>query len=137
MAYEWDDKLATGHDMIDRQHKQLIEALNSLVEACGQGQGRDKLGSTLEFLNAYIIKHFGDEEKLMDKYSYPDYLTHRKYHEEFKKIVRALTDNLLQQGPTDTLVNEVRSSVAGWLVNHIRSEDFKLAAYIKLQSALA
>ncbi|MDR3280977.1 MAG: hemerythrin family protein [Synergistaceae bacterium] len=134
MAYEWNENLASGHEMIDGQHKQLIDALNKLVEACAQGEGRAQLGNTLEFLNAYIVKHFGDEEKIMDEYNYPDYLIHRGYHEGFKTAVRELTNNLLKFGPTDTLVGEVHSSVAGWLVNHIRSEDFKLVAYIKAHS---
>ncbi|MDR1650284.1 MAG: hemerythrin family protein, partial [Synergistaceae bacterium] len=133
MAYEWDDDLATGHEMIDGQHKQLIASLNRLIDACSEGKGSAELGNVLEFLNAYIIKHFGDEEKIMERYDYSEYLYHKRYHDEFKAAVRELTSRLLEAGPTDTLVGEVHSSVAGWLVNHIRSEDFKLAAFIRTQ----
>jgi hemerythrin len=63
MAYDWDEKLETGNEKIDRQHKQLITALNKLIDACGEGKGSDELENTLEFLNAYIVKHFSDEEK--------------------------------------------------------------------------
>jgi hemerythrin len=67
----------------------------------------------------------------MIEYSYPDYHRHREYHESFKTTVRSLTDELMAKGPTDLLIGQVHMSVAEWLINHIRSEDFKLAAYVK------
>jgi hemerythrin len=131
MHYEWDDKLSTGHEKIDRQHKQLIEALNRLIEACSSGEGSAELGNTLEFLNSYIMKHFSDEEKIMQEYGYPDYQRHKGYHDDFTKVVRGLTDQLLSDGPTDQLVGMVHSKIASWLTNHIKGEDFRLAAHVK------
>ena len=129
-AYEWDSSLETGHDKIDLQHKQLIAAVNRLLDSCSEGKGTDELSNTLEFLNSYIIKHFSDEEKLMRFYKYADFERHRWYHEEFKKDVRELTSRLLAEGPSEMLIGRVSSAIVDWLLNHIKGDDFKFASSI-------
>jgi hemerythrin len=119
--------------MIDNQHKQLIVALNALIEASQGGKGHEEVNNTLEFLTAYTIKHFADEEKLQVQYDYPDYLNHKLYHDEFKVTVRGLTEELLREGPTGEVVNKISSIIGNWLVNHIKGDDFKMAAYVKTQ----
>jgi len=34
MRYDWTSDLETGNNTIDEQHKQLIAAINNLLEAC-------------------------------------------------------------------------------------------------------
>lgn len=131
MAYKFDKSLETGNAMIDSQHRQLIDAINSLLEACSQGKGRQEIERITRFLEDYTAKHFGDEEKLQKQYGYPDYVNHKKYHETFKKVVREISSELSQKGPTVVLVGKVNTSIGGWLVNHITKEDVKVAAHIR------
>ena len=44
MAYEFTKDLETGNSVIDSEHRQLIGAVNLLLEACAKGQGRTQLG---------------------------------------------------------------------------------------------
>jgi hemerythrin len=134
MAYKWDSSLETGYDLIDNQHKQLVSALNKLLEACREGHGKEELAKTLDFMTGYTIKHFADEEKLQIKYQYPDYLTHKQYHDDFKITVKDLAEQLIQEGPTDELVGMVNTSIGDWLLNHIKGDDFRMAAYVKAQN---
>ena len=69
--YEVTADLMTGNALIDTEHKQLFDAVNSLMDACAQGKGRDKILSTAQFLERYVDKHFGDEEGLQTKSGYP------------------------------------------------------------------
>jgi hemerythrin len=135
MAYKWDSSLETGHEMIDNQHKQLVAALNKLLEACRSGQGQTELAKTLDFMSGYTIKHFSDEEKLQVKYQYPDYLVHKRYHDDFKVVVKNLAEELIREGPTDELIAKVNTSIGDWLLNHIKGDDFRMAAFVKAQSA--
>jgi hemerythrin len=135
MPYSWDVSLETGNQLIDGQHKQLINAVNSLLDACQKGRGQEEMVNTLEFLNAYIVKHFSDEEKLMVADDYPDYPCHRGYHEAFKVVVRDFTKDMLREGPTDEMVGKVKTIIVDWLLNHIKGDDFKLASYIALKEA--
>lgn len=133
MAFTWTAALETGNGTIDAQHKQLIGAINSLLEACSKGQGRAKLKETTDFLYEYTSKHFADEEKLQLASKYPDYPNHKRYHETFKQVVRDINAQLNEQGPTIVLVGKVNSSIGDWLVNHIQKEDVKVAAHIRSQ----
>ena len=131
MAYSFTPDLLTGNTTIDSQHKELIAAINSLLEACSQGKGRAALSDTSKFLYDYTSKHFADEEKLQLASKYPDYANHKQYHEGFKQVVREISAQLDKEGPTIVLVGKVNNSIAGWLLNHIKKEDVKVAAHIR------
>jgi hemerythrin len=131
MAYQWDSSLETGHEKIDNQHKQLIAALNNLIDASSTGKGDQEIFKTLDFLTGYTIKHFADEEKIQVEYDYPDYLVHKRYHDEFKVTVGEMTKEIQKQGPTETLIGEVTGAIGAWLLNHIKGDDFRMAAYVK------
>jgi hemerythrin len=127
----WDKNLETGHKGIDNQHRQLVETVNTLQAANLAGKGAEEIESTMEFLIAYTIKHFQDEENLQIQYNYPDYAEHRGYHEAFKKQVGKMAQRMAEEGPRPELVEEVTQQVGDWLLNHIKGDDFKMAAYIQ------
>lgn len=131
MAFNWTSDLETGNAIIDTEHKQLITAINDLMDACSKGAGRAEIEKTTNFLADYTAKHFAHEEQLQKQYGYPDAVNHKKYHEDFKKVVADLVGQLQKDGPTIALVGKVNSSIAGWLLNHIKREDVKVAAHIK------
>ncbi|MDR0935427.1 MAG: hemerythrin family protein [Oscillospiraceae bacterium] len=131
MAYTFTPDLVTGNNMIDSQHKELIKAIDDLLNACNGGKGRAQLEPTLKFLSDYTNKHFGDEEKLQQQYKYPDCVNHKKLHDGFKQSVRILGDELRKDGPTVPLVGKVNAQIGGWLITHIKREDVKVAAHVK------
>ncbi|MDR1117171.1 MAG: bacteriohemerythrin [Oscillospiraceae bacterium] len=134
MAYTWSDDLVTGNALIDSQHKQLIQAVNSLLDACAAGKGRAELNKVMDFLCEYTAKHFADEEKLQIQHKYPDYANHKRLHDGFKRDVSALMAQLKADGPTVVLVGKVNFSVGGWLIKHIKVEDKKVAAHIRAET---
>jgi methyl-accepting chemotaxis protein len=127
----WSSDLETGNDLIDSQHKQLIEALGNLMDACSGGRGRAVLAETFDFLESYTAKHFGDEEALQKEHAYPDYPNHKRLHDGFKHVVADIGRQLKKEGPTIALVGKVNANVAGWLINHIKREDTKVAAHLR------
>lgn len=132
--YDWDPSWETGNQLIDTQHKEFIRRINNLLEACSQGKGRDELFSAAQFLSEYTEKHFGDEEKLQQQYAYPDRVNHKKMHEGFKKTVREINERLEREGTSVALVGKINSDVAGWLINHIKKQDVKVAKHIEENS---
>jgi hemerythrin len=116
--------------MIDSQHKQLIRALADLIEACSSGKGRATLEDTIDFLEGYTAQHFRDEEELQKQHQYPDRVNHKKLHDEFKVVVADLGRQLRAEGATIALVGKVNTHIGGWLVNHIKREDTKVAAHL-------
>ena len=134
MAFKWKDSLATGNIAIDGQHKELIEAANTLLVACSEGKGREEISRTGKFLLDYTKKHFGDEERLQIKSNYPDYNNHKKLHEFFVQEVKNLVSDLETQGPNVDLVGRINNLISGWFFSHISREDVKVAAHVKSNS---
>ena len=131
MAYTFDKSLETGNIAIDNQHKELIDAINNLLNACSQGKGRDEIKNTIKFLTDYTVKHFNDEEKLQKQYNYPDYAAHKKLHDDFKEEVSKIIDEYEENGTSVVLTFKVNNTIASWLIKHIKGEDKKVANYIK------
>lgn len=131
MAYTWSAELETGNTTIDGQHKELIAAINKLLEACSAGKGRAQISETSNFLMDYTKRHFADEERLQRENKYPDYANHKVYHDGFVKVVAQLVQDLNREGPTVVMVGKINSTIAQWLLNHIKREDTKVAAHIK------
>ena len=134
MAYKWSDDLLTGNVQIDTEHKELIKAINDLLEACSKGKGRAELEKTVKFLSSYTKTHFSHEEVLQRKYRYPDHENHKKYHKHFVDAVESIQKKLLADGPSIVLVGEINSKVVNWLSSHIKREDTKVAAHIRNNS---
>ena len=137
MAYQWDSSLETGYEKVDNQHKQLVAAVNNLMDASAKGRGDKAVLETLDFLTGYAVKHFADEEQLQIDYEYPDYLNHKRLHDEFKAVVGNLTKRVMEKGPTIEMIDIVSSTVGGWLLNHIKGDDFRMAAFIKAADSAA
>jgi hemerythrin len=131
MAYAWQSTLETGHPVIDSQHRELINAVNSLLMVCQRGQGADAADATLDFLLSYTKEHFSAEEALQQKSNYPDYPNHHQYHEAFIKVIEELSAELKQTGPTPSIINKIIRNAGDWLINHIQQQDVKVAAHMK------
>jgi hemerythrin len=134
-AFQWDDSLATGNELIDGEHKQLVKAINDFFEACYQNAAGEKLQKTLNFLNDYTIKHFFDEEQLQIKHNYPNYENHKKFHEGFKKVTRDLMVEFIQKGVKEDLIKRAKHDIGDVIIAHIKHEDMRLAAHIRGEEA--
>ena len=132
MRYEVTQDLITGNALIDSEHRQLFDAVNRLMEACSQGQGRAQLQSTATFLSNYVVKHFQDEERLQIQNKYPDYPSHKTFHDGYRNQLALTAQELLLEGPTAKTLGDL-NRVVGILVSHIRTEDKRLARYIREQ----
>ncbi|TDA70564.1 MAG: bacteriohemerythrin [Clostridia bacterium] len=128
---QWSNSLATGVGEIDSQHKELIERVNKLLEACNQGRGKEEVGGIIKFLEDYVVTHFGTEERFMARYAYPEAAAHKQQHAEFVKNFGELKSQFAADGPSLQFVMRVNRVVVDWLINHISKVDKALGAYLK------
>ena len=130
MRAEFDETLVTGNEMIDGQHKELIERINQLLESCEDGQGKVKAIKMLDYLLDYTEFHFSAEEKLQEEIQYPGIEEHKAKHAEFKNAVKELQEMLEEEeGPSSAFVEAVHKNVVEWLYNHIKTFDRSVAEY--------
>ena len=66
---EWTADLNLGIDVIDSQHRNIVDYINQLTEAIETQQDHEVL-SVLEQLASYTIDHFVFEEELLEKAGY-------------------------------------------------------------------
>lgn len=130
MRYEVTPDLETGNALIDREHRELFSAINRLLDACSQGQGRAVLKDTVTFLNDYVKKHFSDEEDLQKRSNYPGLAPHRQFHENYRRQLADVSRSIQAEGATIKAIGDL-NQMAGVLISHIRREDKRLAAYLK------
>ena len=129
--YQWDNSLFTGVAKIDDQHRQLIDAVNNLIDAIEAGRGAVELKKALDFLVNYTVIHFDDEEAIQRESGYPGFENHRRIHEAFKKVAAEMAGEMERDGITPNLVNEVKRKFGDWLVTHIKGQDCELGAFIR------
>ena len=135
MSCYWSEILASGVQVIDDQHKQLFAAVDDFERAYSSGQGAEHIRETLNFLVNYTAEHFRDEEELQVRYNFPGYLRHRQQHYEFTERVVALMERFNKEGADNALMREIYETVGNWLMHHIRSDDFVMAAFIRRATA--
>jgi len=128
---KWIDDLSVGIELIDDQHKQLIEHLNNLTRAVEQHQGSFKIPDTLGFLIDYTDFHFSMEERNMEAYGYPDFEAHKAKHDEFKAILADMESEFRDDGPTAILAESIDTLLVSWLLKHIRVLDVELGAFFE------
>ena len=129
MTY-WKDSLLVGVPLIDNEHRKLVKAIDQLMDACMQGKGRAAIEETLSFTLSYTKEHFSDEEKLQAQYAYPGMAAHKLLHSRFIMDINAIYRDFEQTGPNVALTGKLSRTLVDWLINHISTEDKKLAAHI-------
>ncbi|OUP50638.1 bacteriohemerythrin [Lachnoclostridium sp. An181] len=130
MRAEFDESLVTGNEMIDGQHKELIQKINDLLDSCEENGGKAAAVRMLNFLADYTEFHFQAEEKLQEEIAYPGIEEHKKKHEEFIRTVEELHEMLEEEeGPSEAFVEQVNKNVIEWLYGHIKSFDRSVAEY--------
>jgi len=133
--FDWNDKFDTGIKDMDMQHRKLVQILNQYFDAMKSGQARDILDVSLRELANYTKSHFVSEERLMEKFQYPQLEDHRKTHLELTKQVNEILSKL-KEGRMINSVN-LSSFLKEWLINHILVSDKQYGQYINTRIAMA
>jgi len=127
MSYwSWDSSLSVGIDVIDGQHRRIVDYLNDLDEA-HRNQDRDKVSEVLHALVDYTITHLAFEEQLMEKAGYPLTEPHQRVHQAFVERINRYRE---QHQAGKEVTRKLMSDLKLWLGNHIRNDDKHYAPYV-------
>lgn len=123
----WQDDLNTGIDVIDQQHRRIVEMLNHLY-AAQKAMEHTVVAEVIDELIDYTLSHFAFEEELMEEAGYPFCAAHKRVHEVFSKRV---TEYRLRFEAGEDVTDELRTMLSRWLFNHIRGDDKAYADQVK------
>ena len=119
----WDASYELGIDVIDKQHKHLVNLMNQLYTAClaDRGELDEAFKQVMKELVEYVAFHFKDEEKLMESIHYAGLNAHKQTHERFIKEI--LTTVQAYQKGKQLAPNAFVRFLRDWLFNHILVHD--------------
>jgi hemerythrin len=123
MAIAWTQDLDTGIEIIDRQHRRIVDYINEL-ECVGREHDRGVIGQVLENLVDYTASHFTFEEYLQREAGYQSAKEHKAVHDFFiKRVARYL----VRFHAGEDIFVSLHSMLTTWLLHHIKRDD---AAYV-------
>ncbi len=129
----WKDKYELGVPAIDVQHMELFQRVEVFMKVLRSSATWDekvqKVNETLEFMNAYVIEHFRDEEAYQEKIGYPGREEHKKIHTDMVDYVLAVTEAYERSGYDEQLMQKFAGKLVAWLINHVAAEDQRIASY--------
>jgi hemerythrin len=131
MGISWREELSLGVDQIDNQHKELLARFDMLLTACKQGKGGEEVLYLLNFLDEYVVVHFGDEEKLQKQSRFPDYESHRLEHQSFIDKLADLKKRIADEGVQIDLVLDTNKLLLDWLIRHISIRDKAVGKHLR------
>ena len=125
MRLMWKEKLSVGVELIDSQHKRLIDLINALGDGADQGQALDDMVD-------YVDDHFTAEERLMKAASYSGLAEHHAVHATF---VRKLVEFTRQHRLGMLTGSDIRSYLQDWLFTHIMETDQEYVPALRVAMA--
>ena len=127
---EWTDDWTLDHAAIDDQHRMLIGILNKII---------DRETAVIKLVNElieYTAVHFTDEEDYMINAAYPEFVPHRKQHQEFLRTLldmsfEVVTLNGDDQEEVEKTIEILEKFVAVWFDQHFLETDRDFIDYLK------
>jgi len=131
----WSEKYATGIELIDTQHKELVKLTNELYKACLDGREavQSVFKDALSHMVDYVRFHFTAELELLARINYPHYAEHKKQHDEL--VQKILDASKTYSGGKKFIANKFVRTLRDWVFGHIAIFDQEYAAYVAEQKA--
>ena len=92
LRLDWDPSFDSGHEKIDRQHRELHGKANDLLAALATSVPGDRIVAGLPELLALAERHFADEEALLEERGWPSLPEHRSLHATLLDRARTLLE---------------------------------------------
>lgn len=129
----WDESYAVGVELLDQQHKILIQLINRFDNAAKAQADTAELTNIFSQVLDYTTTHFTMEELMMKQAKYPDLENHMGIHarlvEEAKKHYEEIKAG--SKGANQSAMN----FLGNWLEKHIKGIDTKYGPYMQENAA--
>lgn len=127
----WTDELRIGIDLIDEQHRWLVDSTNALHDEISKpAPSREAIGEILFGLVDYTMNHFIVEEELFQRHSYEAEAAHKAEHNQFTASVTNLLD---RHEAGEQVDEEALGLLKDWLTHHILKVDKAYVPWMKAQ----
>jgi methyl-accepting chemotaxis protein len=119
----WGPGYKIGLNLIDDQHKVLVDIINRVYDAFGSHNNLKVLKKCVKELVDYTVYHFGVEEKIFAQIGYKDSAAHNLQHQKFIERIKKFEEEV-QKGRI-VMSFDMVDYLKNWLVAHILKTDVK------------
>ena len=124
---KWVPEYNTGIDVIDDQHRRILDYINEIVEI-SDGSDRARIKQILDNIIDYTQSHFTFEESLQEEAGYKYRVPHKRVHDLFIKKIESYRDRF-EMG--QSIEGELHEVLSKWLINHIQRDDADYVGAVK------
>ena len=126
----WSERLATGLDDVDDQHKTLINIINKLGRLHASDTSADELIAVYGELKSYTLYHFQHEEDLMQAWPVNEAakVAHLKAHQGFVERIETIDKRIVSH--PSYVVDHLLAFLVKWLIHHISGVDARMTREI-------
>jgi hemerythrin-like metal-binding protein len=131
---DWDEKkFDVLVPLMNTQHEKLIAIMNQLYDRADAKAPKIELNALLVELRDYTVKHFREEEALLQQMKFPQFTRHKSIHE---KLLEDFGNHYqsFSQGKGE-LSPAFFEFLRLWLTSHIMHIDRKYGEYSKERNA--
>lgn len=136
MSLVWREQLSVGNDLIDADHKHLINVINR-IERSMKARDGNELQAAIDDLASYSKEHFAREEKIAHAAGYSQInhlsLSHEMLLGELDKTKRE-TSKMIQDWSPDA-VEHLTKFLRSWLIEHVIKEDLLMKPVLQKHPA--
>jgi hemerythrin len=126
MELTWSMHMSVGNEMIDSEHKMIIDLVNE-VESAIKAKDNSLLAQALNILGEAARAHFEHEEKIAQAVDFPfekHILEHQYILDEFQVIKEKLADN--QDNRSESVAEYYYMFLSTWALDHVMEDDMKM-----------
>jgi hemerythrin len=125
---EWKSTYELGIQLIDDQHKKLINIMNDVYEAQKAGTSKEIINHSLNELLEYTKYHFEAEEDLIRQHNFENMEAHIEEHNEFIEQI----NSFINESKAGNLVLSLKTLdyLKDWTINHILGSDKEYGEFI-------
>ena len=127
---EWSPDLSMGVEIIDDQHKRLVEYVNQLDEARIR-RDRGAIAKVIEELVDYTVSHFAFEEVMMEEAGYRFLKAHKRVHATFIGHVGVFQQRFKSGEDVELVATDMQATLVKWLMKHIKCEDMDYSETVR------
>ncbi len=124
----WKDDYSVGNELLDAQHRGLIELVNRL-------DSDEPLDRVLEELARYAREHFRDEERLLKAAGYPGIVQQRNQHKAFRVWLDRTRGTERSGGASSGTRRDLHAYLCVWIANHMLVQDAAFKSWLEKRSA--
>lgn len=125
-VFFWDESLDVGYDEFNKEHKEIINALNAFDESVRE-KDMDNMFMLIGRFNTVFLNHLKHEEEILEKYKYPYLAEHKKEH-------KYLTDEISKRRAERPKLEKLLTNMIDLkkaIHNHILTHDLKYKEFLK------